>query len=277
MTRPLTASVIDILLLGLIGIVVGGVGTLLGIGGGFIVVPVLLSFYNFAPGNAAGTSLLVVLMNAISGTAAYLRQRRVDLRMGLGFTLGTIPGSALGSISTTLVSGGSFRTYFALMLIFTALYMVFRHRPHSGGSGLLKNGQNRRLVDQTGREHLYIFNPYLAVISSLLAGFIAGFFGVGGGIVHVPIMIILFGVPAHIATATSHFILTLTAASGIATHALLGHIEPLTGGIIAAGALLGAQIGAKVSARVAGRAIELLFAVMLIAIAVNLLLQSMTA
>ncbi|MEM0482281.1 MAG: sulfite exporter TauE/SafE family protein [Nitrososphaerota archaeon] len=267
-------SLAEALMLALLGLVVGGVASPVGVGGGFIVAPVLLMLYNFTPGGAAGTSLLVVLMNAISATVAYLRQRRVDVKMGLSFSVGTIPGSIAGSLITTVVSSGAFRLYFVLMLILSALYLVFRSRLGATSGGLLKGGGQRLMVDRLGREHVYSFNPHLIIASGGLSGFISGFFGVGGGIVHVPVMIILLGVPAYIATATSQFILVLTASTGIATHAALGHIDIVAGGLIAAGALLGAQIGAKASEKASSRMLELLFAFFLIAIAVNMLLQS---
>ncbi len=267
-------GLIEVLLLAFLGLAVGVIASLLGVGGGLIVAPLLLIFYNFDPGRAAGTSLLVVLISAISATAAYLKQRRVDVRMGLGFSLGTIPGSIMGSISTTLVGSELFRVYFSLVLILSALYIVFRSRLGVGRGGLFKEGRQSRIVDRLGREHVYSFNPYLVVTFAVLSGFISGFFGVGGGIVNVPVMVILLGVPAYIATATSHFILLVTASTGIATHAVLGHIDAIIGGLIAAGALLGAQIGAKASEKASSRTLELLFAFFLIAIAINMLFQS---
>ncbi|GBC70800.1 hypothetical protein HRbin02_00571 [Candidatus Calditenuaceae archaeon HR02] len=264
----------EALLLALLGVVVGSVGSLLGVGGGLIVAPVLLMLYNFDPGRAAGTSLLVVIMSAISATVAYIKQRRVDVEMGLGFTIGTVPGSVIGSLSTTFVGSGVFRIYFASMLILSALYIVFRSRLGAGSGGLLKGGRQSRIVDRLGREHVYSFNPYLVVAFAVLSGFISGFFGVGGGIINVPVMIILLGVPAYIATATSHFVLVWTALTGIVTHALLRHIDPIMGGLVSAGALLGAQIGAKASEKASSRALELFFAFFLIAVAINLLFQS---
>lgn len=261
------------LLLGLLGLAVGLVGTLLGVGGGLIVIPVLLAFYGLSPGSAAGTSLVVVLINALSGTLAYLRQRRVDVGVGLAFSTGAIPGSMVGAFATMVVSSESFRMYFAIVLISTAIYIAFARRQGVSRGGPLRNGRRRRLVDHAGREYEYSVNPYLIALFSVLSGFVAGFFGIGGGVVHVPVMMLLFGVPAHIATATSHFILTFTAASGIAAHAALRHVDLFIGGAIASGALVGAQIGAKTSERFSSRALELLFAAFMIFIAINLLLQ----
>jgi hypothetical protein len=267
-------SLTEAVMLALLGLAVGVVASPVGIGGGFIVAPVLLMLYNFTPGSAAGTSLLVVLINAVSATLAYLRQRRVDVKMGLGFSSGTIPGSIAGSLTTTVVSSGTFRVYFALMLILSALYLAFRSRMGLSSGGLLRSGNQRLMKDRLGREHVYSFNLHLIIAFGVISGFISGFFGVGGGIVHVPVMIILLGVPAYIATATSHFILVPAALTGISTHAVLGHIDIVKGGLIAAGVLLGAQIGAKVSEKASSRTLEMLFALFLLVVAINMLLQA---
>lgn len=265
---------IELLLLGLLGVAVGGMGSMLGVGGGFIVVPLLHLLLGFTPGGAAGTSLLVVLVNAVSGTIAYLRLQRVDNEMGLLFSVCSIPGSVLGAVATMWVSGFAFKIFFAFLLIFSSIYLFLRHRLGTSVGSLLRSGRRRRLIDKAGREYTYIYNRPVAALSSVFAGFIAGFFGVGGGIVNVPIMIILFGVPAHVATATSQFILIFTASSGLITHSALGNVDPLIGGVIAAGAIAGAQLGAETSERMSGRLIERLFAILLIAIAMQLLIQT---
>lgn len=273
-SSPLT-GLMDLALLALLGFGVGGLGTILGIGGGFIVVPFLLFFYGFAPGWAAGTSLLVVLINSLSGSLAYLRQRRVDILMALVFTLGSVPGSILGSVSTASMSGGQFRIYYAAMLLAAAIYLIFKSRLRGGEGGILRARQGRRFIDSSGREYVYSFSFSLVLASALFSGFIAGFFGVGGGIVNVPVMVILLGVPAHVATATSHLVLVVTSATGIATHAALGHVNLFIGGFIGLGALFGAQVGARASQRLSGRTLEILFSVMLIVIAVGIVVQQL--
>jgi len=245
-------GLLDLLALVGLGIAVGGVGTLLGIGGGFILAPVLLTYYGLSPGGAAGTSLVAVLANAISGTTAYLRRGRVDKRLGLVFTLGSVPGSILGAYATTLVSSGAFKAYFTLLLIATAAYIVVRRRV-LGGEGI----QGRGTPTSTKS---YSLNLYTALVSSVASGFVAGFFGVGGGVVHVPVMLILVGIPAHTATATSHFILVFNAGFGLATHVSLGHVAFGMGVPIAIGALAGAQLGARASDKLSSRALELIFA-----------------
>jgi uncharacterized membrane protein YfcA len=132
----------------------------------------------------------------------------------------------------------------------------------------------RRLIDNTGREYLYRFNIPVGSVISFFVGILANMFGIGGGIIHVPTMILLFGVPTHIATATSHFILMVTSLSGLSVHFQLGNIDLLTAIPIGLGAVVGAQIGAKVSQRVRSRTLERIFSVFLMALVARLILQN---
>jgi uncharacterized membrane protein YfcA len=257
-----------------LGVAVGAAGTLVGIGGGFIVVPVLLTVFHFEPGMAAGTSMVLIFFNSLSGSIAYLRQRRVDLLVGICLALSTIPGTVIGGLAVSYFDTSSFRLAFALLLLSAALYMMFRPSRLDGNARLKNWGTLRRLIDNTGREYLYRFNIPVGSVISFFVGILANMFGIGGGIIHVPTMILLFGVPTHIATATSHFILMVTSLSGLSVHLQLGNIDLLTAIPLGLGAVVGAQIGAKVSQRVRSRTLERIFSVFLMALVVRLILQN---
>lgn len=257
-----------------LGVAVGAAGTLVGIGGGFIVVPVLLTVFHFEPGMAAGTSMVLIFFNSLSGSIAYLRQRRVDLLVGISLALSTIPGTIIGGIAVGLFDTSSFRLAFAVLLLFASLYMMFRPARLESGSGLKNWGTPRRIVDNAGHEYSYRFNIPVGVVISFFVGILANMFGIGGGIIHVPTMILLFGVPTHIATATSHFILMVTSLSGLSVHLQLGNIDLSTALPLGLGAVMGAQIGARISQRVRSRTLERIFSVFLMALVVRLILQN---
>jgi uncharacterized membrane protein YfcA len=246
-----------------LGLVVGFLGTIIGVGGGFIVGPTLLTFYKMSPGEVAGTSLVVVFLNALSGTLAYLQQRRVVVRTGVVMSAITIPGSVLGSLLTSYIGGGPFRVFFAALLTLAAIRMMRGAR----GAG------TARETDSLGRNGSR--QAAMLVPLSLLSGVISGFFGVGGGIIHVPVMVLMLGFPAHIATATSQFVLTFTSITGLATHAQLGNINPGLTLPVGLGALVGAQLGARFSRRLSSRNLELAFSFFLLAMSVNLLYQAL--
>ena len=249
----------------MLGLFVGFLGTVMGVGGGFIVGPVLLSFYALRPGEVAGTSLVVVFLNALSGTMAYYRQGRIVFRTGTVMSVFTVPGSVLGAVLTGYIDRGPFTVLFAVMLIVAALRMIEKGR--AAGSDSTKGQKTALLRGLRG---------WLLVGSlALLSGVLSGFFGVGGGIVHVPLMILLLGFPAHFATATSHFILTITSIIGVASHAFLGNVNTWLALPVGLGALAGAQLGAHTSLKLSGRTLELVFAAFLLAMSANLLYQAL--
>jgi len=106
-----------------LGFLVGTFGTLIGAGGGFLLVPLLLIGYHFPPPEAVGTSLSLVFLNAASGSFAYLRQRRVDLSLGWKFAAATVPGAIGGAYLTRVVSSGLFSLAFATLLILLAVFL----------------------------------------------------------------------------------------------------------------------------------------------------------
>jgi uncharacterized membrane protein YfcA len=240
--------------LGLIafGFFVGTYGAMVGVGGGFVVVPLLLALGTPAR-IAAGTSMVVVLANAASSTISYLRQKRVDLRSGLIFSAAGVPGAILGALAVQHVSHRVFTVLFGLLLVVVAIRAVLtKNEPAAArpsDEAATPGTQSRDFVDAMGVHHRYSFNIWAAIGVSAFTGFLASMFGVGGGVVQVPAMVYLFQFPAHIAVATSSLIIVITALFGTATHAYYGDILPLPALFLSIGAVAGAQLGAWLSAK----------------------------
>jgi uncharacterized membrane protein YfcA len=244
----------------LFGLAVGTYGTLIGAGGGFIIVPVLLLVLGWPHQQAVATSLLVVTANATSGSIAYARQKRIDFQTGTRFALATLPGAIIGSLVVEALSGRVFNLIFGLLLMAISIYLMIR--PEKPGSrdpklerppGVRGWGWTvRHKVDSRGEKFDYGFSMPLGIVLSFVVGFLSSILGIGGGIIHVPALITLFDFPAHIATATSHFILAISAATGTTTQLILGNVRVVPGLEMAVGALIGAQIGGAVSHRVKG-------------------------
>ena len=241
-----------------LGIAVGCYGTLIGAGGGFVLMPVLLLLY---PGQSANLltsiSLAVVFFNALSGSEAYALLKRIDYRSGLMFAAATIPGAILGALNTSYVQRRMFDIIFATMLLLGAVFLGWRsdkQKSESKSFGCKRCSISRRLVDTHGMVYEYNFNWLLGMIISLLVGYISSFLGIGGGIIHVPALAYFLNFPIHVATATSHFILAIMALTGTVVHILTGTFSH---GIhrtvvLAMGVVLGAQIGARLSDKVRG-------------------------
>ncbi len=242
------------------GMAVGTYGTLIGAGGGFIIVPVLLLVLGWPHQEAVATSLLVVTANATSGSIAYWRQKRIDLRTGIRFAAATLPGAIAGSYVVEALSGRLFNLIFGVLLVAISLFLIIRpEKPTQTGAkierpmGLAGWGWTvRHIVDSRGEDYNYGFSMPWGILLSFIVGFLSSILGIGGGIIHVPALITLFDFPAHIATATSHFILAISAATGSTTQFFLGNIRIAPGLAMASGALVGAQIGGALSHRVKG-------------------------
>ena len=248
------------------GALVGVFGTLIGAGGGFILAPVLLLLY---PHESADTitsiSLAVTLANATSGSVAYGRMGRIDYKYGLIFAAAAVPGSVLGALSTYYVSRWLFDLIFAVLLLGISA-LVFVKAPPAGPA----NHDESFHLDRRGL--------VIGIVISVGVGFLSSFLGIGGGIIHVPALAGILGFPVHVATATSHFILAITALVGTIVHIATGtfHHGVHRTLALAAGVLVGAQIGARASTKVHGRVIIRALAVALAVVSVRLLVLVFT-
>lgn len=274
---------VQVLLWAIVGIGVGTYGTLVGAGGGFIMVPIFLLFISgIKPSEAAGTSLAVVFFNALSGTASYVRQGRVDFWTGTRFALATVPGAIVGAYLSNLFSNRPFYIIFGLFLIAIAVFLNVRPDPRKAAVEPLQPGEAQHLprgwvarsvTDRGGETYSYAFNMWGGLALSFGVGFLSSILGIGGGIIHVPALVFLFGFPAHISTATSHYILVISALVGSLSHLIQGDIRwiPMIG--LSIGVIPGAQIGAQLSRRLHGKWIIRGLAFALAVVGLRLLLK----
>ena len=261
----------------LLGLAVGGFGTLVGAGGGFILAPVLLVLY---PHDSAQTlssiSIAVVFFNSLSGSFVYARQRRIDLRMGGILGAATVPGSIAGALLVGHVPRRAFDLVMASVLGLLALWLLVPQRAPISAPG---RGHTRRtLVDASGRRYEYDVPVLRGVLLGIVIGFFSSFLGIGGGVIHVPVMSQLLGFPLHLATATSHFVLAIMSGTGTLTHVVKGGYTTGHGLrrtiALSIGVVAGAQLGARLSLRTSASLIQRLLSLALLAIAVRLILQA---
>jgi uncharacterized membrane protein YfcA len=264
---------LEIIGLAATGFFAGIFGTMIGIGGGVIFVPIFLLVFHYTSLQAAGTSLFAVFFNALSGTISYLRQKRVDIKSGIKFMLATIPGAFLGTWLSQYLSSNVFGTIFAFLLIIMSAYLFLRKEPHIKKVGAINH--TRAIADAHG--HFFEYSPKLGrgIALSFLVGVLSSLLGIGGGIIHVPAMIYFLGFPVHIATATSHFVLAGSSFFGSISHLAAGHVLILPAIIVGGAAIPGALIGAAISHRLKGRLIIRLLAVVLAFLGLRLLLKSL--
>ena len=266
------------LLLVPLGFAVATYGTLVGAGGGFVLVPALLLLYpNEDPASLTSISLAVVFFNAGSGSVAYARLKRIDYRTGLIFAAAAMPGSIVGAFLVGAVPRRAFDAMFGAVLLSLAAYTAWAAgRTAAIRAPLRGHGIVTRVMpgEEEGETFRYSYNLWQGIAYSAGVGFISSLLGIGGGVIHVPIMITLLRFPVHVAVATSHFVLAIISASGSGVHLANGDLagENLVRALLlAAGAVPGAQLGAKMARRFRGPVIVRLLAVALLALGVRLI------
>ena len=259
-----------------LGFVIGAYGTLIGAGGGFVLVPLLLLLYpKEIPDLITGISLAVVFFNTLSGSIAYGRMKRIDYKSGVIFSTATIPGAILGALSTAYVPRRLFDVIFGVLMIAGSLFLLVRptslKRPRADDEN---RHLKRTLIEADGTIHAFSYNLKLGVGLSIFVGYLSSFLGVGGGFIHVPALVQLLNFPVHIATATSQFILAIMALTGTLVHVVTGTFARGVRRtiLLAIGVLLGAQLGAKLSNRVQGNWIIRSLAIALALVGIRLLL-----
>jgi len=239
-----------------VGFVAGVLGSMIGLGGGIIVVPVL-TFAGFGPSLAASNSLFAAFSNAAASTISYSRQKRIEYSIGLKLGLLAIPGTVLGALISSDVAPGVFKILFALVLISCSIYIFLRKKIET--------------KEQNYSKQIMI----LAIGGSFFAGIISSFFGIGGGIIFVPLMVVAMGMGMKNAAPTSQFILLFVSFSGLVTHSFLGHPDFYQALLLSAGAFAGGLIGARLSLEIKERSLQILVSVVIIAAAIKLFIDSL--
>ncbi|MFD1039653.1 sulfite exporter TauE/SafE family protein [Virgibacillus byunsanensis] len=264
----------------LIGIVTAFVGSLVGLGGGVILVPTMLFLYQYTelfswatPQTIVGISLIAMVFTALSSTIYYSRNGRVDYKTGLLFLTGSIPGGFIGSWLNQYVSTDDFSLYFGFLMIVLSLLFLIRRK--TAMKGITETNKSFQTFHIDGKTYYYTVAIWQAFSLSLVVGMLSGLFGIGGGSVIVPAMILLFGIPAHIATATSMFMIFFVSMVSAGTHIALGHIAWEYALFFIPGAYIGGTIGAKANQLFQGKTLERILRILLIVIGIRLIMEGL--
>lgn len=233
---------------------------MVGLGGGFILVPILRLFMGFSPAYAAGTSLVLIVANSASGAFTYLLQRRVHLKIGWLIAAGGLPGGILGAIASVHISPKLFDAILAALLVAVAIDMAWNAQRRMAG-----RIEHERVADLKGMSYR------AALALGFIVGIFSSLFGLGGGILLVPTFLYFSELPAHAISATSQFAILLTSPVGLIVHVwqrdIIGRdVIPLV-----AGGLLGGPVGARLSLRLRSPQLLIVVAVALVVAAVSLI------
>ena len=246
------------LLILMVGLFAGGYGTIVGAGGGFIFVPALLVLLDVDLNLAAGSGLVVVLINALVGVQGYAKQRKVNYVVGIKIAFGAVPGSLFGVWLLQIHSTNSNLFYW----VFASLLLIF------GVFLFLKNAKFNLFKRTKATTYKRIKGlPLKAkwlIPLGLMMGVLSSYLGIGGGWLLVPIFVYLFQLPAYEATATSIFSLCIYSIVGVLVHILYNNVDweiVLWGGI---GVTIGARLGVMIANRLSGKMIIQMLSILLI-------------
>ena len=240
----------------IIGFGAGILGSLIGVGGGIIITPAL-TYMGFPPSVIASSSLIAVFATSISSTLTYVSKKYVNYWLGIKLALPAIPGSIIGGIFTNFVLLEDFKIYFAILLISVGIYI------------LIKNKIISRTIVTIPKPLLYS----VLIFGNFGAGIISSFFGVGGGIIFVPILVIIYKMKMINASPTAQFTLLISTMTGLITHIMLEHPEYSYGILLALGSFFGAQLGSRSIQRINENILSKILSFSLIIIAINLIID----
>lgn len=248
----------------IIGLAAAFAGSLVGMGGGVILIPslLLISHYSDAfnwatPQAIVGISLVTMVFTAFSSTVSYYKNKQIHVKIGLLFLTGSIPGGILGSWLNQFVNADHFSLYFGILMIVLSFLFLFK--------------REKQTDDQSSQK-----TPVLSVfIISLIIGAISGLFGIGGGAMIVPAMIFLFGLSIHTAAATSMFVILFISIMSAGTHIALGHVVWEYVVFFILGAWLGGTFGAKVNQLSNSKILEWVLRLMLIIVGIRLISEGL--
>lgn len=271
-------GIIEIILLSVFGFIIGMPASLAGVGGGFLIMPVLIFFFGLPAQNAVAVSLAAILGTTISSSVVYLKQKKVDFFLALLYDVFDVPGVIVGAYLASLITSDLLTGLIGVFIISLSILLMIQKEPVLTSPTKFtpkKSNQNtgwiRKKIDSDGKTYSYkIKRPVMIFLSSFAGGLVTGFAGLGGGITDTSTMILL-GIPSHIAVASSEFAMALTNGAGLLAHGLLDNLLieyaiPLTFGTI-----VGAQVGAFLSKYVKSATIRKVLVVLALISGIRLL------
>ena len=265
-----------------ISIVAGVLGSLLGLGGGIIVVPALTLLLKIDIRYAIGASIVSVIATSSGAAAAYVRERMTNLRVAMVLEIATTTGALSGAYIAGRVGGRWLYVIFGILMGYSALAM-FRKRHHIAGSTVPPDrwADRLRLHDSyydeaAGKEITYrVTRTPLGFVLMYIAGVVSGLLGIGSGALKVPAMDLAMGLPIKVSTATSNFMIGVTAAASAGVYFARGDIDPFVTAPVAAGVLLGATLGSHLLGKLASQTIRIVFVVVLLWVSLEMLLKGL--
>lgn len=272
----------EILITFLMSIVAGIFGAILGLGGGVIIIPFLTLVQGVPIKIAIAASIVAVVATSTASAASYVEKRIANVRLGMLLETSTTSGALIGALIAMSVPAPTLTLIFGIALIYAAFAMLRAPQDSRVGFNIGNQPQDRfRLASSYYDLSLTQSVEYAprrikgGILASLFAGWFSGMLGVGGGLIKVPVMNSLMKVPTKVATATSNFMIGITAATGAAVYFLRGFVNAEIVAPVALGVLLGAVLGSKISPRIRSVYIHYTFVIVLVYTAIRMILGAL--
>lgn len=246
-----------VLLMGAFGI--GYISAITGIGGGSLMVPFMVIVLGYDVKQAIATSLVCIVIESSFASNIYLRRRWVDLRTALMLEPITVTGAVTGAYLTISLPTRIVRAVLALLLLYVSLSM------------LSKAFEGKRSRTTTIR--ITKFREVTGVFIAFLAGLLSGMLGIGGGVLKLPLLTMVLGLPIKTAIATSSFMVSLTASAGGLVYLLKGFVNPSAVAVLALGIIPGAALGAYSLRKFSPRILRIIFSATLLYASIKLLIH----
>jgi len=279
------------------GIAAGAFGSLLGLGGGILIVPLLTLGFGVPLREAVAASLVSVIVTSSASAAVYLQRHVANLRLGMTLELFSAAGALVGGLIAFMINEQVLAGLFAALLVWVAVSMARRKdpprmsvavdpaeatSPDAPMPGPARPAPVLDVAPAAAAGADLSFTASLAgpgyevhrlpagMLGSVFAGINSALLGVGGGIIKVPVMHLVMGVPLRTSTATSNMMMGITATASAVIYLLRDEIDPFIAGPIALGVFVGASVGSRVSHRIDIRVLRWLFVVVLVYTAIQM-------
>lgn len=271
----------EYLVLTIIALASGIIGSLVGLGGGVILVPSMLYigltlglFPDMTPQRVVGLSVVMMIFTGLSSSLSYMKTKQIDYKSGLIFVIGSVPGTIVGAWLNKGMDLISFNLFFGILLIFlsTLLFVRDKLKPIDW---FVNHGVKKSFTDPQGQTFEYGFPAWFAVGFSFFVGMISGLFGIGGGSLMVPAMVLLFRFPPHVAVATSMFMVFLTSIVNSLSHIYLGNVPWIYTIPVIVGAYAGAKLGAALNKRLKSKTLVLILQIVMMLIGIRSIMEGL--
>lgn len=268
-------------LLAIIALASGILGSLVGLGGGVILIPATLFvginlgyFPEITPQTVVGLSVVMMIFIGLSSTLSYMKNKQVDFKSGFIFFIGSIPGTMLGAWLNKGLDLPSFNLYFGLFLVLLSILLFVRDKLKPI-YWFVNHGRKTTFTDKEGKDFVYGYPIWFAVIFTFIVGMVSGLFGIGGGSLLVPAMVLLFLFPPHVAVATSMFNVFLSSIVNSASHIYLGNVPWIYTIPVIIGAYIGAKIGAGLNKKLQSKTIVFALQIVMLLIGIRSIIDGL--